>query len=125
MKEIVSLFDNWTGDKEDLVLSVGDYFWSSVSGMTKELWEKLEHEAVIKGIFSKGGYMNIREHIKEEGRQEGMQQGMQQDKKEGIQQGRQQIVLNMLEKKLSAELISEVTGFSEEEIKQLKNENFK
>ncbi len=121
LKEVVLLFDNWTGDREDLVLSVGDYFWSSVSGMTQELWERLEQEAISKGIFSKGGYMNIREYIKEEGRQEGMQQGKKEGKKEGIHQGRQQVVLNMLEKKLSSDLISEVTGFSEEEIKKIQN----
>ena len=65
LKEAVALFDNWTGNKEDLILNVGDYFWCSVPGMTKELWKELEHEAVRKGIFSKGGYMNIREYIRE------------------------------------------------------------
>ena len=99
--------------KEDLALSVGDYLWSAVPGMTKELWEELEREAVSKGIFSKGGYMNIREYIKEEGRQEGIQKGRQ--------EGRQQVVLNMLQKRLDTSLISEVTGLSEEEIKKLQN----
>ena len=117
LKEAVSLFDNWTGDEEDLALSVGDYLWSSVPGMTGELWEELEREAVSKGIFTKGGYMNIREHFKEEGRQEGRQEGMQ----KGRQEERQQVVLNMLKKKLDAFLISEVTGLSEEEIRKIQN----
>ena len=63
--------------------------------------------------------MNIREYIKEEGRQEGIQKG----KQEGIQKGRQQVVLNMLQKKMSTVLISEVTGLSEEEIKKLQTKN--
>ena len=142
LKKAVSLFDNWTGSKEDLVLSVGDYFWSAVPGMTTELWEELEREAVNKGIFStKGGYMNIREHIKEEGRQEGIQKGMQKGRQEGIQKGRQegiqkgrqegiqkgrqegmqQVILNMLKKQMDIAFISEVTGLSEEEIKKLQN----
>ena len=129
LKETVSLFDNWPGDKEDLALSLGDYLWSAVPGMTKELWEELEREAVSKGIFSKGGYMNIREYIKEEGRQEGIQKGMQEGRQKGrqegiqkgMQEGRQQVVLNMLQKRLDTSLISEVTGLSEEEIKKLQN----
>ena len=165
LKEAVSLFDNWPGDKNDLLLSLGDYLWATVPGMTEELWKKVENEACKKGIFSKGGYMNIREYIKEEGRQEGIQkgrqegiqkgiqkgiqegiqkgrqegiqkgiqkgiqegiqkgrqEGIQKGIQKGIQEGRQQVVLNMLQKKLDASLISEVTGLSEEEIKNLKN----
>ena len=127
LKETLSLFDNWPGDKEDLALSVGDYLWSAVPGMTKELWEELEREAVSKGIFSKGGYMNIREHIKEEGRQEGIQKGRQEGRQEGIQKGRQeekqQVILNMLAQKADIAFICKVTGLSEEEIKKLQNGN--
>ncbi len=137
LKEAVSLFDNWTGDREDLALSVGDYFWSSVPGMTKELWEKLEREAVSKGIFSKGGYMNIREYIKEEGRQEGRQEGIQKGIQKGIQAGIQEgiqkgiqegkrnrereVILNMLRNNLDMPLICKVTGLSEEEIKKIQS----
>ena len=105
----MALFDNWPGDKDDLVLSVGDYLWATVRGMTKKLWERVERTAVSKGIFSKGGYMNVKEYIKEEGRQEGIQQNMQ------------QVVLNMLKKSTDISFISEVTGLSEEEIKKIKN----
>ena len=49
--------------------------------------------------------MNTREYIKEE----------------GIQKGIQTVVLNMLKKKTDIAFISEVTGLSEKEIKQLKN----
>ena len=105
LKKILSLFDNWTGDRDNLILSVGNYFWAVVRGMTADLWEELERDGVKQGIFSKGGYMNTREYIKEEGRQE-------RDK---------EIVLNMLKKRLDTSLIAEVTGLSEKEIKQLKN----
>ena len=77
--------------------------------MTKELWGKVERTAINKGIFSKGGYMNIREHIKEEGIQKGRQEE------------RQQVVLNMLQEKADISFVSKVTGLSEDEIKKLKN----
>ena len=113
LNRVIALFDNWPGDKEDLSLSVGDYLWSSVRGMTPKLWEKLEQEAVKKGIFLKGGYMNIREYIKEEGRQEGRQEGMQ--------RGMQQVILNMLREKADIDFICKVTGLAEKEIKKLQN----
>ena len=113
LKKELSLFDNWTGDRDNLILRVGNYFWAVVPEMTTDLWEELERDAVKQGIFSKGGYMNTREYIREEGRQEGRQ--------EGIQTGIQQVVLNMLKKKLDTSLISEVTGLSEEEVKKLQN----
>ena len=149
LKETLSLFGNWMGNRESLTLSVGDYLWSSVPGMTGELWKELEHEAVRKGIFTKGGFMDIREHFKEEGRQEGiqkgMQRGMQKGRQEGIQkgmqkgrqegiqkgiqrgmqkgrqEGMQQVVLNMLKKQTDIAFISEVTGLSEEEIRKIQN----
>ena len=113
LNEAVSFFDNWPGDREELILSLGDYLWATVRGMTKDLWEKVERTAVNKGIFSKGGYMNIKEYIKEEARQEGIQQGMQKE--------RQQVVLSMLKEKADMAFICKVTGLSEEEIKKLKN----
>ena len=109
LSEALSLFDNWTGDKDDLLVNLGNYFWSAVPGMNRELWTKLESLAVKRGIFTKGGYMDIREHIKEEGRQEGMQQKQQ------------QVVLNMLREKADMGFICKVTGLPEEEIKKLKN----
>ena len=117
LNEAVALFDNWPGDKDDLALSVGDYLWATVPGMTKDLWERVERTAVGKGIFSKGGYMNVKEYIREEARQEGLQQGLQ----TGRRQERQQVVLNMLKEKIDIPSICKVTGLSEEEIKKLKN----
>ena len=57
--------------------------------------------------------------------QEGKAEGMQQGKAEGMQQGMekrsQTVALNMLKKHLNFSLISEVTGLSQEEIKNLQN----
>ena len=105
LKKTLSLFDNWTGDRDNLILVVGNYFWAVVQGMTADLWEELERDGVKQGVFSKGGYMNTREYIKEEGQQ----------KRE------KEIVLNMLKEKADIDFIRKVTGLSEEEIKQLKN----
>ena len=105
LRKAISLFDNWTGDREDLALNVGSYFWSSIPGMTKELWEKLERDAVRRGIFSKGGSMNIREYLKEEGRH---------DKEK-------EVILNMLKEKFEISSISKATGLPEAEIIKFKN----
>ena len=117
----ISLFDNWSGDRDDLMLSLGDYLWASVPGMTEELWGQVERIAVEKGIFLKGGYMNIREHIKEEGIQKGLQEGMQKGMQKGRLERNREVVLNMLQKKLDTSLISEVTGLSEKEVESFKN----
>ena len=53
---------------------------------------------VGEGILTKGGVMDIREHIKEKGRWEGQQEGMQ------------QVVLNMLKEKADMRFICKVTG---------------
>ncbi len=122
LKKLISLFDTWTGDRGDsFVLSLGDYLWSVVPNMSKALWESLEHSAVKEGIFSKGGYMDIKEHIKEEGRQEGIRQGVRQGMRQGMQARGREIVLNMLKSRLDTPLICKVTGLSEKEINKLKN----
>ena len=109
LSKAVSLFDNWPGDRDELLLSLGDYLWTAVPGMSEDLWKKVESVAVKEGIFSKGGYMNIKEHIREEGRQEGRQTE------------RQQVVLNMLKEKANLSFVSKVTGLSVAEIQKLKN----
>ncbi len=117
LNEALSLFDNWPGDRADLLLNVGNYLWSVVPGMSRELWNKVERVAVNRGIFTKGGYMDIREHIREEALQKGIQKGMQQ----GMQARNREIVSNMLKSRLDTSLICKVTGLSEEEIQKLKN----
>ena len=60
---------------------------------------------------------SAKEIIKQQGIEEGIERGIER----GIHKGRQAVILNMLKKKLDVSLISEVTGLSEEEIKELKN----
>ena len=47
LKKALSLFDTWPGDKDNLILGVGNYLWAAVQGMTPELWEELEREGVM------------------------------------------------------------------------------
>ncbi len=85
-------------------------------------WEKAEKLLIEAGVLKQGGLMqDVREIIKEKGRWEGERKGRQEGRKEGRQEGRQEVVLNMLKKKTDISFISEVTGFSEKEIKKLKN----
>ena len=132
LSEVLSLFNNWNGDRGDLLLSVGDCLWTMVPGMDKKLWSSLENRAVKEGIFKKGGFMDIREEIKERGRlegwqkgqqegwQKGQQEGWQKGQQEGWQKGQQEIVSNMLKKSADIAFISEMTGLSVDEIKKLK-----
>ena len=60
---------------------------------------------------------DVREIIKEKGRWEGLRKG----RREGRQERNKEVVLNMLKKKTDISFISEVTGLSEKEIKNLKN----
>ena len=107
----LSLFDRFSDKDDDLILNLMDYF--KAFGMSRALWRKVERSAVQKGIFQKGGYMDIKEHFKEEGRLEGIRKGRQ--------EGRQEVILNMLKKKADIAFISQVTGLPEKEIKKLKN----
>ena len=69
--------------------------------------------------------MNFTEEIKKEAKQEGWQKGQkegwQKGQREGWQKGQREVILKMLQKKTDIAFISEVTGFSEKEIKKLKN----
>ena len=77
-------------------------------------WKKAEKLLIEAGILKQGGLMqDVREIIREKGRWEG--------ERIGLRKGRQEVVLNMLKKKADISFISEVTGFSEKEIKKLKN----
>ncbi len=103
--------------------------WKVVPNMTKELWQRIEQQAVKWGIFPRGGFMNIREIIKEKGRfegihigrQEGRQEGWQKGHEKGRQENMRQVIANMFRKNVDIPFIAEVTGLSEKEIKKFKN----
>ena len=121
LKKILILFANWPGDREELALHLGYYLWSALPNMSEEIWRAIERFAIDKGIFTKGGFMNIRDIFRQEGREEGWQQGMQQGVQKGRQEEKQQAVLRMLEERADIDLIRKVSGFSEKEIKKLQN----
>ncbi len=114
--------------RKDTILKILEYLQDN-TGLDLKTWKKAEELIIEEGILTKGGVMDIREHIKEKGRWEGRQQGMKEGMKEGmrkgIQQGRykerQQVTLNMLKKKTKISYISEITGLSKKEIKNLQN----
>ena len=54
LRELISLFDNWPGDRGDsLVLSLGNYLWSVTQGMNQVLWDRLEHSVEKMGYLQK------------------------------------------------------------------------
>ena len=97
-----------------------DYL-ESMRVVTVDSWRDLEKELVLEGTFKKGGFMDIREEIREKGRLEGWQKGQQEGWQKGQQEGRQEVALNLLSAGLDLKTVSNYTGFSEEEIKKLKN----
>ena len=96
---------------EEWILSVAKYLKSA--GVSLKAWDKLEKEAIKKGLLKKGGYMDIREEIRMEGRIEGRQEGRQEE--------RQAVVQNMLKERADLAFISKVTGLPVREIKKFKN----
>ena len=130
-----------------MLLSVVHYMRSL--GVGFDVWGKVERLLVNEGLFKKGGYMDIREHIKaegiregwqkgqqegwqkgqqegwqkgqQEGWQKGQQEGWQKGRVEGRQEGQQELIFKMLEAKADLSLISRVTGLSEQKLKKLKN----
>lgn len=55
----------------------------------------------------------------DEAREEGLVQGLEQGLEKGLEQGRKQLVCEMVSRGMTAELISEMTGLSIEEIETL------
>ena len=58
----------------------------------------------------------------EDARDEGKIAGMAEGEKEGITKGKEEIVKNMLSKSMDEKLISEISGFPIEKIRDLKKE---
>lgn len=117
LKERLALFGDFSGKRNDLIVSAAAYMESVMKKSRKfrQLWEQVEKELVEEGI--RGGYMDIRDHIREQGIQVGIRKGI----RKGRQEGRQEVVLNMLKEKTQVSFISKVTGLSKDEIKKLKN----
>ena len=116
LKKTISLFGELADENEDFILYVLDYL-ESMKVVTAKRWRDLEKELVLEGTFKKGGFMDIREEIRQKGRVEGRVEG----REEGMQQGQKQLILKLLEGGLDFQSICKYTGFSEEELKKLKN----
>ena len=106
--------------RKDTILKILEYLQDN-TGLDLNTWKKSERLIMEEGILTKGGVMDIREHIKEKGRWEGRQEGMKEGMRKGVQKGRQEVALNMLENKFKPSVICKITGLSENSIKKLKN----
>ena len=85
--EFKSVFAELRGvRKQDTILRIAEYLFDN-TGLDFETWSKAEDLMVEDNILTKGGVMDIREHLKEKGRWEGRQEE------------RKQVVLNMLKKR--------------------------
>ena len=126
LKEALALFSDFSagrGRQRNLMKGVYDYLKAVLKEgeKLKKLWKAAEQELVEKGIFKKGGYMDIIEYMKAQDQMKGLKKG----RKEGRQEVRQEMMRKMLKKKADISFISEVTGFSVKEIKKLKNSSSK
>ena len=90
LKKVLALFGNFSGKRNDLIISVSDYLESVLKKSRKlcKLWKKVEKELMAEGIFQKGGHMDIKEHIKEKAMIKGVQKGIRKGRIEGVQKGR-------------------------------------
>ncbi len=81
------------------------------------IWDEnsVKHHAREKGLKE-----GRRQGVKE-GREEGIKEGIKEGRKEGIKKGKEEIVKEMLKAGMDREMISRLTKFSVEEIKQLEN----
>ena len=107
--------------KNETILKILEYLIDN-TGLDFKTWKRAEKLIVEKGILTKGGIMDIREHIKDKGRWEGRKEGLKEGLKEGRQEEKRKVILKMLQKETDISFISEVTGLSEEEILKLKKE---
>jgi predicted transposase/invertase (TIGR01784 family) len=83
------------------------------------LWdEKFESEEKTMMRIMEIGKEEGRNDGLEQGRKEGHADGLQQGRKEGIQSGIKKVANKMLAKNMPIELISEMTGLSQKEIKK-------
>ncbi len=119
-------------EQHDLLLFGSEYI-KDVCRVSQGELEKLELEALKTGILRKGGSMGLLEYVRQkkvreitqtatrEGLQKGLQQGLEKGLQKGRQEAQQELILNMLKAKADLSFISQVTGLSEQELKNLKN----
>ena len=72
----------------------------------------------IKAMNTERDTYNQIEYARESGREEGRKEG----KEEGLKEGQSKIAINLIRLGASCEIITQATGFSEEEVSMLKKE---
>ena len=81
--------------------------------------ERITNLEEVKSIMKQyAGLMKAQ--YRQEGIEQGRQEGIEQGRKDGMQEGRKETARNMLAKGSSEEFVRDVTGLSEEEIRNLK-----
>ena len=96
--------------------------------LSKEKSDQMIDEAIEKNRRDR---VAEREYAKEEGIEEGIEQGMKKGLEQGLEKGREQgmekgmalVASNMLKNKMNMDLITKMTGLSEEEILKLKKKS--
>ena len=109
-----------------------------LAGKGKDMKEATDHLIKLSKdekirLYEEARWMERADRLAREDyvREEGLKQGLQRGREEGLQQGvwkgrqeeRRQLALKMLKKKTDISFISEVTGFSETQIKKITDEN--
>lgn len=84
----------------------------------KDEWDNYVRGQELEGIFKKG-----RQEGRQEGHQEGRQDGIKIGLFEGRREGKIELINNMLQEDLSYNLISKITGFSVQKIKEIESQN--
>ena len=133
VQEIFSKFEDilkplTQAQRREVVLKVLEYLFDN-TGLDLKTWKEAEKLIIEQGILTRGGIMDIREHIKEKGRLEGRLEGHLAGKIEGELKGREevrrQVIANMFHKNLDIPFIAEVTGLSEKELEKLQKQHSK
>ncbi len=82
-------------------------------------WEKEKLDALVEHNVKEDARKTGHKEGLEEGRREGRKEGKAEGRKEGIETSKIEMIKNMLNKKIDYETISEVSGKSIEEIKEI------
>ena len=67
--------------------------------------------------------MTIAEKLEKRGIEKGREEGIEEGIEKGMEKGIKEVTLNLLEKDIALDIISETTGLSLEEIRSLRDES--
>ncbi len=109
------------GGGKDMKEAMG-HFMKLTQSERERLWEeqRQKSEWIWQGRLEHARSQGLTEGV-HKGRKEGLTEGVRQGHKKGVQEGQLKVALKMLKRQMPLSAISELTGLSEEELKQLKN----